>query len=98
MGVLNGKIRVQIALDKMSKDRINKFDRKDGTKGMTYEFDLVPTKEGELVFENDNFSKTKIAFGAEPTKKDDPNIYVGEAFVFENKDGSDNSEDLDLDF
>lgn len=92
MNPLNTKIRVQVSLDKISKDKINKFKRKDGTEGATYEFDLVPV-ETEMVFENDNFSKTKIAFGAENTKKDDPNIYVGEAYVFESKEQEGTSPD-----
>ena len=81
------KYRVQIALDKISKDRINTFDRKDGSKGKTYEADLIILDgEPEVIFENDKFTKTKVGFLAEPTKKEDPSIYVGEAYNFVTKE------------
>lgn len=82
---MSQKIRLSIDLNKVSKDKLNKFDRKDGSKGIVGEFDLVALKEEKVVFENDNFAKVKTHFIAEPTKKEEESIYVGEGFVYRNK-------------
>jgi hypothetical protein len=79
------KIRIQLNLDKISKDKLNKFDRKDGTKGVSGEFDVVPVKEETIMFENEKFAKVKTHFIAEPSKKGEESIYVGEGYVYRNK-------------
>lgn len=89
------KINIKLDVSKIDKSKIVEKTYKDKNGNEVtqkiYSFDAVPVKEEKFVAEGDTWIMKKTHFCAEAQTKEErdakkPTNYIGEGFVFENKE------------